>query len=64
MIEAKVERGNVEGALRKFKKDVFRSGVIQECRDRSRYEKPSRKKYERNRKSLFLSRLREKQNNY
>jgi ribosomal protein S21 len=60
MIESKVEKGNVEGALRRFKKQVLRSGIIQECR----YEKPSRKKYEKNRKSLFISRLREKQNNY
>lgn len=64
MIETKVEKGNVESALRKFKKKMVRSGVMQECRDRSRYQKPSRKKYEKNRKSLFLSRLREKQNNY
>ena len=64
MIEVKVIKGNLEGALRKFKKDVFRAGTIQECRDRNRYEKPSRKKYERNRKSLFMTRLREKQNNY
>jgi len=64
MIEVTVKNGNVEGALRKFKKDVFRSKVIQECRDRSYYEKPSRKKYERERKSLFMSRLRERQNNY
>ena len=64
MIESKVEKGNVEGALRRFKKQVLRSGIIQECRDRSRYEKPSRKKYEKNRKSLFISRLSEKQNNY
>lgn len=64
MIEVKVKDGRVENALRQFKKEVIRTKVVQECRDRSRYEKPSRKKYERNRKSLFLARLREKQNNY
>jgi|TARA_R110000824_G_scaffold230536_2_gene418206 ribosomal protein S21 len=64
MIEVKVIKGNLEGALRKFKKDVFRAGVIQESRDRGYYQKPSRKKYERERKSLFMSRLRERQNNY
>ena len=64
MIEVNVKDGRLENALRKFKKDVFRAGTIQECRARNRYEKPSRKKYERNRKSLFLARLREKQNNY
>lgn len=64
MIEVKVIKGNLEGALRKFKKDVFRAGIIQGFRDKERYEKPSRKKYERNRKARFIARLREKENNY
>lgn len=64
MTEVKVKDGRLDNALRKFKKDIFRVGVIQECRERSRYEKPSRKKYEKNRKALFIARLREKQNNY
>ena len=64
MTQVNVRNGNLDGALRKFKKDVFRSNVVQECRDRSYYEKPSRKKYERKRKALFISRLREKENNY
>jgi|14BtaG_2_1085337.scaffolds.fasta_scaffold300852_1 ribosomal protein S21 len=64
MIEVEVKNGRIDNALRKLKKEVFRSQVIQECRDRSYYKKPSRKKYERERKALFMSRLRERQNNY
>ena len=37
MTQVNVRNGNLEGALRKFKKDVFRSNVVQECRDRSYY---------------------------
>lgn len=33
--------GNVERALRKFKKKVAESGLLQELRDRETYEKPT-----------------------
>tara|TARA_R110000868_G_scaffold307254_2_gene568697 strand:+ start:1403 stop:1636 length:234 start_codon:yes stop_codon:yes gene_type:complete len=42
-----VRHDNVEQALRKFKKKVMSSGLLQEIRDREFYEKPT---WERKRK--------------
>ena len=39
-----VKNDNVEQAMRKFKKKVQDSGLIQELRDREAYEKPTTKK--------------------
>ena len=39
-----VRNDNVEQALRKFKKKIQDSGLLQEVRDRSEYEKPTTKK--------------------
>ena len=36
-----VKDGNVERALRKFKKKVAESGILQDLRDREFYEKPT-----------------------
>jgi small subunit ribosomal protein S21 len=36
-----VKDGNVEKALRKFKKKVQESGLLDELRDRQTYEKPT-----------------------
>lgn len=39
-----VKDGNVEKALRKFKKKISESGLLQELQERERYAKPSVKK--------------------
>lgn len=39
-----VRNDNVEQALRKFKKKIQDSGLLQELRDRESYEKPTTKK--------------------
>jgi small subunit ribosomal protein S21 len=39
-----VKDGNVEKALRKFKKKVQESGLLQDLRDRETYEKPTTRK--------------------
>jgi len=36
-----VKDGNVEKALRKFKKKIMESGLLNELRDRETYEKPT-----------------------
>jgi small subunit ribosomal protein S21 len=36
-----VHDGNVEKALRKFKKKILESGLLQELRNRETYEKPT-----------------------
>ena len=56
MSEIKVKDGNIEEALRKFKRQCARSGVMQEVRKREHYEKPSvrrKKKSEAARKRKF-----------
>lgn len=37
----KVDQGGLEKAMRKFKKKISNSGILQEVRERREYEKPS-----------------------
>ncbi len=56
MLEVKVNNGNIEDALKRFKRQCARTGVIQEVRKREHYEKPSvrrKKKSEAARKRKF-----------
>ena len=56
MSETKVKDGNLEDALKRFKKQNERNGVLQEVRKREHYEKPSvkrKKKSEAARKRKF-----------
>lgn len=56
MSEVKVNNGNIEDALRRFKRQCARTGVMQEVRKREHYEKPSvkrKKKSEAARKRKF-----------
>ncbi len=50
------ENESVEDALRRFKRDVSRAGILQECRRREFYLKPSEARKEKareNRKRKF-----------
>ena len=51
-----VKDGNVERALRKFKKKVQESGLLNELRDRETYEKPTTAR--KRKKSAAKNRLR------
>jgi small subunit ribosomal protein S21 len=51
-----VKDGNVEKALRKFKKKVQDSGLLQELRDRETYEKPTTRR--KRKKSVAKNRWR------
>ena len=56
MSEVKVNNGNIEDALKRFKRQCARNGVLQEVRKREHYEKPSvkrKKKSEAARKENF-----------
>ena len=44
MSEIKVKNGDVEAALKSFKRQCARNGVLQEVRKREHYEKPSVKR--------------------
>ncbi len=42
MTKIKVRNGeSLEQALRRFNREVLRAGILQEARDRERYQKPS-----------------------
>jgi small subunit ribosomal protein S21 len=43
-IYVEVRNGDVTGAIRKFKKKVQESGILQEVKDRQEYVKPSEKR--------------------
>ena len=51
-----VKDGNVEKALRKFKKKVAESGLLVELRERETYEKPTTRR--KRKKSAAQNRLR------
>jgi small subunit ribosomal protein S21 len=51
-----VKDGNIEKALRKFKKKVQDSGLLQELRDRETYEKPTTRR--KRKKSVAKNRWR------
>lgn len=40
-LRVEVRNGDVNGALRKFKKKIQESGILQELRDRQEFTKPS-----------------------
>ena len=44
MSEIRVKDGNVEDAIKRFKRQCARNGVMQEVRKREPYEKPSVKR--------------------
>lgn len=44
MVQVNVREGNVEQALRAFKKKLQREGVFREMKERRHFEKPSEKK--------------------
>lgn len=48
MAKVKVRHGeSLEQALRRFNREVLKSGILKELRDRERYRKPSELKAER-----------------
>lgn len=56
MSETKVINGDIEGALKRFKRQCARNEVLQEVRKREHYEKPSvrrKKKSEAARKRKY-----------
>ena len=57
MAEIKVNNGNIEDALKRFKRQCVRNGVLQEVRKREHYEKPSVKK-----KKILIHKIKEAKN--
>ena len=44
MLAIKVNNGNLEDAIKRFKRQCARNGIIQEIKKREHYEKPSVKR--------------------
>jgi small subunit ribosomal protein S21 len=53
LIQIEVRNGDINKALKLFKKRVDQSGHIQELKDRREYKKPSVKKREQKNKLLY-----------
>ena len=62
MTKVVVSGGNIDGALRKFKVKVARSGVPSELKKRKHYEKPGVKKRNELKEHIKNSRRRNKGN--
>lgn len=60
MTSVKVKNGNVEGALKRFKVKVQRSGVPSEVKKRRQYDKPGIKRREAKKEGIKNSRRRNK----
>ncbi len=62
MTKVVVQNGNVDGALKKFKAKVARSGVPSELKKRKHYEKPGVRR--RNEKKEQMRNAKKHHNNY
>ncbi len=62
MTKVIVQNGNVDGALKKFKAKVARSGVPSELKKRKHYEKPGVRR--RNEKKEQMRNAKKHHNNY
>ena len=56
MTKVVVQNGNIDGALKKFKAKVARSGVPSELKKRKHYEKPGVKRREAKKEMIRHSR--------
>ena len=56
MTKVVVQNGNIDGALKKFKAKVARSGVPSELKKRKHYEKPGVKRREAKKEMIRNSR--------
>lgn len=55
-VTVEVKNGNIESALRFFKKQVFNSGHLLEYKQRQEYKKPSVVKREKRKESIWKQR--------
>ena len=62
MIIVPVKEGeNIERALKKFKRQFERTGVIKELRSRQQYDKPSVKKRLKMEHAVYVQRMRDEE---
>ncbi len=63
MLQVKVKRNNVEGALRILKRKIKDSGMMVELRERQFYTKPSDKKREQRKLGKVRNWIRQREQN-
>ena len=56
-------KGNLDGALKKFKQKCARDGILSEAKKRKFYDKPGVKRREEKKQNIINSRKRNKKNN-
>ncbi len=56
-------KGNLDGALKKFKQKCARDGVLSEAKKRKFYDKPGVKRREEKKQNIINSKKRNKRNN-
>ncbi len=56
-------KGNLDGALKKFKQKCARDGVLSEAKKRKFYDKPGVKRREEKKQNIINSRKRNKRTN-
>ena len=56
-------KGNLDGALKKFKQKCARDGVLSEAKKRKFYDKPGVKRREEKKQNIINSRKRNKKQN-
>lgn len=56
-------KGNLDGALKKFKQKCARDGVLSEAKKRKFYDKPGVRRREEKKQNIINSKKRNKKNN-
>lgn len=56
-------KGNLDGALKKFKQKCARDGILSEAKKRKFYDKPGVKRREEKKQNIINSRKRNKKSN-
>jgi len=58
MATVKLRKGSsIEAAIQRLRRQVEREGTLKKTREKRAYEKPSRKKYRKNRRAKYNQRM-------
>jgi len=54
MLKVEVKKGNIERALKELKSKYIKTKVVQQCRDKKEFIKPSEKKRKALHKAIYI----------
>lgn len=54
MLKVEVKKGNIERALKELKSKYIKTKVVQQCRDKKEFIKPSEKKRKALQKAIYI----------